>query len=265
VTTRTTLFVILLATTLARIALAAPNEPWDGIYAGLNAGTVNNSSCHGGTLNGALLDPTIATAFEHPPCSGNSAFVGGLQMGDDVQYQHLLIGLGIDLDIASARKSNLSRQTLGAAPPPGTYAFSGRLSPTRFAIIAPRIGYASLQWLAYLKAGALLAGGSHNSALSYMSPGAKIPTASFSGGNNFASTGWAAGAGIEYGFNGPWSITAEYLHASLGKGSDSMATCTGTSTACAAFTGIAFSSVHDNFTANIIRIGVNYWFGYWGQ
>jgi outer membrane immunogenic protein len=266
VTTRTSPFVTLLAlTTLARVAIAAPDRPWDGIYAGVNAGTLRNNSCNGGTLNGTLLDPTIATAFQNPPCSGNSAFVGGLQIGDDVQYRHLLLGIGIDLDIASAKKANLSRQYPGDAPPPGTYAFSGRLSPTRFAIVAPRIGYASLEWLAYLKAGALLAGGSRDSTLSYIPPGAKSHTASFGGGNNFASTGWAAGAGIEYGFNGPWSITAEYLHASLGKGSNSTATCSGTSTACAPFAGFAFDSIHDNFTANIIRIGINHWFGYWGQ
>jgi hypothetical protein len=63
--------------------------------------------------------------------------------------------------------------------------------------------------------------------------GAKTPTASFSSGNNFASIGRAAGARPP--------------------------------TACAAFTGIAFNTPHDNFTAGIIRIGINYWFGYWGQ
>jgi opacity protein-like surface antigen len=252
-------------TTLAHMAIAAPDRPWDGIYAGVNAGTLRENSCSGGTLNGPLLDPAIAMAFQNPSCSGNSAFVGGVQIGDDVQYRHLLIGLGLDLDISSARKANLSRQALSGTPPPGTYAFSGRLSPSRFAIIAPRIGYASLEWLGYLKAGALLAGGSHDSRLSYIPPGAKTPNASFSGGNNFSTTGWVAGAGIEYGFNGPWSITAEYLRARLGKGSDSTATCNGTSTACAPFAGISFNSVHDNFTANIIRIGINHWFGYWGQ
>ncbi len=55
-----------------------------------------------------------------------------------------------------------------------------------------------------------------------------MPNASFGEGKNFASTGWAAGGGAEIGLNGAWSITAEYLHVSLGKGSSSTAACAGT-------------------------------------
>jgi opacity protein-like surface antigen len=71
-----------------------------------------------------------------------------------------------------------------------------------------------------------------------------------------------AGAGTEIGLNGPWSITVEYLHVNFGKGSDTTAVCSGSAAACAAFSGISFDGMRDNFTANIYRIGVTYWFGY---
>jgi opacity protein-like surface antigen len=207
---------------VTRVVVAGTDMPWDGVYAGLNAGTSHNPACKGGEFKGAVLDPTGATALENPPCSGKSGFVGGIQFGEDVQYRHFLVGLGVDFNSASAEKASVSRQTLSGALPAGTYAFSGRFSPARFAVIAPRIGYVTLQCLAYVKAGALVAGGSPDSTLYYVAPGAKSPSASFGGGNTFATIGWAAGGGIEYGLNGPWSITAEYLRESLGKGSDSM-------------------------------------------
>ncbi|MGO9514518.1 MAG: outer membrane protein [Steroidobacteraceae bacterium] len=98
--------------------------------------------------------------------------------------------------------------------------------------------------------------------LGYTPTGAEAPTASFSGGKNFTSTGWAAGGGFEFVLNGPWSITADYLYANLGKGSNSTTTCTGTASVCAAFSGISLDSIHNSFTAHIFRVGINYWFGY---
>lgn len=248
---------------IAGVACADSDIPWDGIYAGIGAGQARTNACNSGTLNGAMIDPAIATAFYNPTCPSNSGFAGGVQIGDNFQHKQLILGFGADFDVRSAKDHAILLQYAGAAPPAGTYAFSGKVSPSSFAVIAPRIGYASVQWMAYLKAGAVITGGSHNSTLSYTPTGGKAPIASFSGGKDFASTGWAGGGGIEYGLNGPWSITAEYLYVNLGKGSDSTMTCAGSSAACAPFSGISFDSTHNSFTANIFRIGVNYWFGYW--
>jgi len=69
--------------------------------------------------------------------------------------------------------------------------------------------------------------------------------------------------GAEWGLNGPWSITAEYLHANLGKGSHSTTTCSGAAPVCAAFAGISLEGIHNGFSSNSFRVGINYWFGYW--
>jgi outer membrane immunogenic protein len=248
---------------IAGAASAATDIPWDGFYAGLNAGEARSDACISGTLTGAISDPAFATAFYNPSCPTTGSFVGGVQVGENFQYKHLVFGLGADLEYWSGKNHGIAVNYMGAVPPPGTYTFSGKSTPKGFAVIGPRIGYGSLQFLSYMTGGAVITGSSHDSTLSYTPTGEKIPTTSFSGGKPFASTGWAAGGGIEYGLNGPWSISAEYLYVNLGKGSDSTAPCSGSAAACAAFSAISFDSVHNNFTANTFHIGINYWFGYW--
>ncbi len=58
--------------------------------------------------------------------------------------------------------------------------------------------------------------------------------------------GWTAGAGVEFGLTGPWTAKVEYLYADLGKSTCSAATC-----------GVA---TNVDFTANIVRGGINYRF-----
>ena len=113
--------------------------------------------------------------------------------------------------------------------------------------------------------GAIVDPGSRDSTLSYTPAGATKPAASFSGGKDFSSVGWAAGGGFELGLNGAWSITAEYLRANLGKGSNSATVCSGSVAACAAFAGDTLENVHEGLSENLFRIGITYWFGYWQQ
>jgi outer membrane immunogenic protein len=247
---------------IAGVAQGQGANQWDGPYAGVNAGSGANTTCNSWTLNGAAIDPSIAAAFYNRSCPGNDTFVGGMQIGDAFQYKRLVWALGADFDVWGAKNYNRSLKYVGNISPPGTYAFSGKLSPNGFGIIGPRIGYAGDRWLPYLRAGAIITGGSHNSTLSYTPTGAARSTATFSGGKNFTSTGWVAGGGVELVLNGPWSIGAEYLHASLGNGSNSTSTCTGSASACAAFSGVSLDSIHNSFTANVFRISINYWFWY---
>jgi outer membrane immunogenic protein len=247
----------------ASAASAQSDNPWAGFYAGLNAGGAWNSTCNNTTLAGASIDTAVAATFYNRNCANGGSFVGGVQIGDNFQYKHLVLGFGADLDIRSAKSQNLSLSYAGTVPPAGTYNYSSKLGPSDFAILGPVVGYANNQWMPYLKAGAIIASGSRDSALFYTPVGATKYTASF-GGKSFSSTGWVAGGGAQYGLNGPWSITAEYLHANLSKGSDSSASCAGVASACAAFSGISLDSTRLSSTANIFRVGINYWFSYWG-
>jgi outer membrane immunogenic protein len=254
---------LLAMTGIAGMASAKVDIPWDGAYLGVNAGEASSSTCNRWALNGVTVAPATAFEFNNRDCSDSSTLIGGMRIGENFQYKRLVLGVDADLDFWRAKQFSQSLKYSGAVPPPGTYHYSDKPSPSGFAIIGPRIGYAGDTWLPYLEIGAIIAAGSHHSTLFYTPAGAKIPTASFSGGTDFSSTGWVAGGGFELGLNGAWSITAEYLHANFGKGSNSSATCNGAVPACAAFSGISFDNTHDGFSANIFHIGITYWFGYW--
>jgi opacity protein-like surface antigen len=248
---------------LASLLSARPVQgeaSWDGVYAGVNLGAGSNTACDSWGLSGAAID--LASVFYNRACGDKGTFVGGVQIGDAFQYKRLVWSFGADFDAWSGGSYDRSLRNAGNVSPPGTYAFSGRLSPSAFGIIGPRIGYAGDHWLPYLKVGAIITDGSRGSTLSYTRTGTAKPSVSFSGGRTFASAGWVTGGGVEFVLSGPWSISAEYVHASLGNGSDSIASCAGSASACAAFSGISLDSAHSSFTANIFRIGINYWFGY---
>jgi outer membrane immunogenic protein len=233
---------------------------WDGFYAGVNAGAGSNRTCDSWGLSG--LPPATAAVFESRVCPGNDRFVGGVQIGDAFQYQRLILSFGADFDAWSAGSYGRSLRYAGNLPPPGNYTFSGRLSPSDFGIVGPRIGYAGDHWLPYLRVGSIITGGSRGTALSYTPTGAAKSTVSFSGGRTFASAGWVTGGGMELVLSGPWSFSAEYARASLGSGSSSLASCAESASACATFSAVSLDSAHNGFTANLFRIGINYWFGY---
>lgn len=255
--------VFLSLVSLAGVAYSRTDIPWDGGYIGANLGDGSSSTCNTWALNGSTFDPAVASEFNNRDCSTSGSLVGGVQFGENYQYKRFVWGLGADLDFWSAKDFNQSLKYSGAVPPPGTYAFSSKQSPSGFVVVGPRIGYAGDTWLPYLRVGGILAAGSHDSTLTYTATGTTKPTASFGGSKDFSTVGWAAGGGFELGLNGPWSITAEYLHANLGKGSNSTSTCSGTAAECAAFSGISLYNAHEGFTANIFRVGITYWFGYW--
>ncbi len=247
---------------LARVASAESNTAWDGFYLGASLGGMSSKACGTSTLKGAAIDPTLDTTFAN--CSG-SGLAGGMQFGENFQFNRLVVGIGADVVFSRAKGADSTVRFTSEAPPPGTYSFSGKLSPSDFAILGARIGYGGNLIFPYLRAGGVVTTGSRSLVDNYTPTGATAPVASFGGGKNFTSTGWAAGAGAEIGLNGAWSISAEYLHVSLGKGASSITTCTGSAAACAGFAGLSLENTHGAFTANIVRIGINYWFNYWDK
>jgi outer membrane immunogenic protein len=252
---------VLTLTSITDAASAQNSAAWDGFYAGLGFGGSSIKACSSSALRGGGIDPTAA-AFSSCPSGG---ITGGLQIGENFQAKRLVWGIGADLDFLSSKDNNPTSIFAGAAPPAGTYGSAGRFSPKDFAIVGARIGYGGDLVLPFVRVGGVFTLGSKSSSLNYTPSGAAAPAASFDEGKNFASTGWVAGGGIEIGLNGAWSVTAEYLHMSLGKGASSTTTCAGTAAACAPFAGISLDSTHDGFTANIFRIGINYWFNYWDK
>ena len=119
-----------------------------------------------------------------------------------------------------------------------------------------------------LRAGGVYAGGSRNTTTSYTSAGDASPDAYFSGSKNFKSSGFGAGAGMDYLLSDNWFLRAEYTFIKLGKGTTSAAQCTSAGTAAGAAicdqfgaSSLQLDNIHNSFTANIVRVGINYKFG----
>jgi outer membrane immunogenic protein len=256
-------FALAVALTLVSLAdesLAQSATPWDGFYLGASIGGENTNVCNRSVLTGLNIDPATSTFTS---CS-SGGLVGGLQFGENFQIARLVLGIGADLVFSRAKNDNPTLTLAGAEPPAGIYTLSGKLSPKDFALIGGRIGYGGNLVFPYLRAGAVITS-SESSTLAYTPAGSAMPAASFGGGRNFNSSGWAAGAGAEIGLNGAWSISAEYLHMRLGSGSNSTTTCAGAAGACAAFAGVSLENTHNAYTTNIVRVGINYWFNYWDK
>ena len=245
---------------LTRVGVAEGPDVWDGFYLGPELGAGSSSGCSRWLLPGAGTDGTGQTVSE---TCGSGSLVAGVTVGEDFQYGHVFWGISADIDYPTGKKTSHSWTSNGPNPPAGTYLDSERLSPDGFILVAPRIGYAGREWAPYVRLGGLIAFGRQDSSTAYIPSGATQSTLGFNGGRNFNTIGWAAGGGVELGLHGPWSLGFEYMHANLGKGSNSSVGCAGTTTMCEGFSGTAFENVHDAFAFNTYRISLNYYFDYW--
>ena len=105
---------------------------------------------------------------------------------------------------------------------------------TWLATVRGRIGYAGwTNWMPYFTGGGAFG---------------NVKVSSATGSDTETSMGWTVGAGVEYAFLNNWSAKLEYLYVDLGS-----ATC------AAAACGLA-SDANVDFTANVVRAGLNYRF-----
>ncbi len=256
--------------TYARADVPADVPYWEGFYIGANMGGAWNATCNTWSLTGpAATDPALVGSFNHRDCP--NVLIGGGQLGYNFQNDRWVVGIGLDYD--QWHNKNNSRTLTYAPPiatgfPSGTASFYGKVSPNGFALFGPRIGYAVGNALPFVMGGGVYAGGTHYAETSYTAAGDTSPDAIFTGDRVFKSTGFGVGAGIDFLLSDNWFLRAEYTYIKLGKASSRAAQCTSAGTAagnliCAQFgTGaLQFDNTHDGFTANVVRVGLNYKFG----
>jgi outer membrane immunogenic protein len=244
----------------AQDVIATNSDQWKGFYIGGNIGGAWNTTCNSWTPNNGngISNPAVASAFYNRTCPNNSTFIGGVQIGYNFQRDQLVWGFGLDYEFLSGKDRARSINYTGPTPPPdGTYTFSGKLSPNGFALLGPRIGYAVDNWLPFFRVGGVFTSGSHNSTATFTDASG---TATFAGGKNFKANGFGVGFGAEYLLPDSWSLRMEYNYISLGKGSTSQISCTGSAATCTAFANTTLESLSNKFTASIVRVGINYKF-----
>jgi opacity protein-like surface antigen len=258
--TRSIVFLALIGTACG--ASARSSAPWDGGYIGFDLGDASRSSCYDWSLTATKIGFSNPGQFNDAGCSSGGSFVGGLKLGDNFQYKRFVWGVEADLDYWKAGTVRAAVTQSGDVPA-GKYTFTSRQNPDAFLLVGPRIGYGGDTWLPYVTVGGLLPIGPSTNELFYTALGAKTASASFGAAKTFSSAGWAAGGGFELGLNSAWSISAEYLRANLGHGSETTTACAGVPAACAAFAAISLDSTRGALKSNIFRIGVVYYFDYW--
>ena len=112
-------------------------------------------------------------------------------------------------------------------------------------------------WLPYVRVGGVFTSGSHNSTASFTDANG---TASWSGSKNFKSNGFGAGFGSDVMIADNLFFRAEYNYISLGKGSTTVTSCSGSATTCNEFGQLELNNAHNKFTANLFRVGLAYKF-----
>jgi outer membrane immunogenic protein len=204
------------------LAPLPPPFSWTGLYIGANIGGAWSHTSINDTVTGASL------GFD------NSGFIGGGQIGFNYQINRFVLGVEWDIDGTSINKTGP-----GVATAFGT--LQGSVSTDWISTLTGRIGLGWDRWLFYFKGGGAWV--QNSATLANLTTGASISASN-------TNSGWVAGVGAEWAWNGPWSAKIEYDHVEL----DSFSS------------AVPFIAA-DRFTVSrnidMVKFGINYRFG-WG-
>jgi outer membrane immunogenic protein len=164
----------------APVAYAPPVYNWSGIY-------------FGGHIGGGFADSSWSDALTGANDTFNSAgFLGGAQLGGNVQFNWLVLGLEGDFSWTGLGLKGSGTDSAG-----DTINTNVEWTST----VTGRIGAAFDRLLLYGKGGLALA--QDNSSFTSLSPGDTAST-------SLMRTGWTVGAGLEYALTDNWSAKIEY-------------------------------------------------------
>jgi high affinity Mn2+ porin len=170
-----------------------PVFDWTGFYIGGHTGYSRGSS------TAALSDPIPASSVTDSRFSG---VIGGVQAGYNWRLPSgLLLGVEADLTFPNYLPSNSITSRLVS---PRSDLFE---EWDYFGTARGRIGYTSGPWLAYVTGGLAYAGERF----------INMPAVGSDEKHIGHRLGWAAGAGVEYGFAPHWSVRLEYLYSQFEK------------------------------------------------
>jgi outer membrane immunogenic protein len=225
----------------AAVAQTSPANDWSGPYIGLNAGyNWGSTSSHGSRTTVNQLSGVDAGAgpVSAPPTTFNtgryrangSGFMGGGQLGVNVQHNAFVWGLEGDFDAIDARGHQAATYSLGptALTTGSTVIERHRADPHWVASVRGRVGVAADRALFYGTGGLAFAdlrnrasyiyAPSVTSAVATANPGVTYGPYASGGGESGVHTGWTAGGGAEYLLSPNVTIGAEYRHTDIGTG-----------------------------------------------
>jgi outer membrane immunogenic protein len=220
---------------------------WTGWYVGVNGGWAFDNNSTGSLV---AFAPTFAAAVA---AGGTPTFFGakheggfgGGQVGYNWQMANWLVGVEADIQGADIGRTSTVVFPGGGGIVPSTS--TGRDHIDWFGTLRGRVGVTAGPALFY-GTGGLAYGGVKTNVTNVFVP---VASGNALGSDSSTRVGWAAGAGVEWGFAPNWTVRGEYLHMDLGRSNVTIA-----DTAFAGSATYRFSHVVD-----AVRVGVNYRFG----
>jgi len=218
-------------------APVASSHDWSGFYVGVNAGIGGGTADH----PISLVDPAGPTTIAEGSIdiSGNG-FVGGVQVGYNMQSGSLIWGIEGDIQLANIDHRVSASFTDGT----NTLNASAGTELDWFATIRARLGTSVTdRMMAYVTGG--VAYGKTSSSIDASLNGTPLFEASTSSNG----WGWTVGAGAEYAFTEQLSLKTEYLYTDLGK-----------ETLVAGNLGGVDASLSRDYSFHTVRVGLNFKF-----
>lgn len=199
-----------------------PVHDWSGFYAGVHAGYgwSRPKSTLETLLNGTPLSLASQDLEEVPDSYRVRAdgFVGGGQIGFNVQSSRTVFGIEADLSYSGLDGDVTAAGSVTSGGPPVTYDFRSTRSQKLewLGTLRGRLGYTPSDSLLLYATGGLALGRVEDSMrLSFLGVGGST----FAGASAATRAGWTAGAGAEYRISGNLSAKLEYLYFDLGSSS----------------------------------------------
>jgi outer membrane immunogenic protein len=269
---------------------------WSGFYVGANIGYSWGRSRNDWDVFAAALTVVNPTVCPPALCVSGSdtnkinGAIGGLQAGYNWHMANFVVGLETDVQASGQRGSQVfsapfaTSIIVGVIPVVGTVsaAYTQRLA--WLATLRGRLGFAADRWLVYATGGLAYGrvtidgtatatgfGGDEGGPGECTAvPGSAdlCPLASFRSG--VTKAGWTLGAGAEGAIADGWSWKIEYLHVDLGTVTTTFATLPGCFGGTAPGGGgcvpmlAGSGTISSRITDEIVRVGINYRFG-WGK
>jgi outer membrane immunogenic protein len=226
---------------------------WTGWYVGVNGGYAWDNST--GNLNAFSTTPAVNNFGPAVAAGGTPSFLGAKHEGGfggaQVGYNWLTNNswlLGAEADIQGASIGQTSTIVFpgggGIVPSVST----GRDHLDWFGTVRGRLGFVTNSVLFY-GTGGFAYGGVRTSVTNLFTP---ATSGTFTGSSSDTRVGWAAGAGVEWGFAPNWSVKGEYLHVDLGSSNTTIFDPVN-------FPG-AFATYRFHHELDTVRVGVNYHF-----
>jgi len=188
-----------------------------------------------------------------------SGFTGGVQAGYNWQAGAFVYGVEADFNALSLRRSVAAAGTFPVPFLGNQFLLTENIETNWLATVRGRVGVTVVpSMLLYATGGVAFADFKFNSTYNDNAVGAGFTGGVGAGSMSSVRTGWTVGGGLEWMLAGNWTLKAEYLYVDFGS-SQSFAV----PTANLPTPGFNQTMLVDaDFKAHIVRVGLNYKFGY---